>query len=415
MAKKSKNKSRCKFDYKNIFKSIKKSKLEFNLSEVLTITVISILVGILIGSIMVCKSDVIMTSEVPKDLEEFVATYNNIYNNYYDKVKKDDLIDAAIKGMVDSLDDPYSTFMEQTESENFNETVSGEYVGIGATITYSDNSAIISSMFDNSPAKKSGLKEGDKLIVINSEKIDDKSLSQITDLIKGKKDTIISIKVLRGNKEKEFKVKREKITIPSVTSKIFEKDNKKIGYIAIDIFSSNTYKEFKSELEELESKKIKSLIIDVRNNPGGHLSKVTDILELFLEKGKILYQIEKKGVSEKILSKTKEKRKYKIAVIINNSSASASEILASSLKESYNATIVGEKSYGKGTVQQAYQLSNGTTLKYTTQKWLTAKGKWINEKGVEPDISIELDSSYYDNPNDDNDNQLQKAIEELTK
>lgn len=415
MAKKSKNKSKCKFDYKNILKSIKKSKLEFNLSEVLTITVISILVGILIGSIIVCKSDVVMTSEVPKDLEEFVATYNNIYNNYYDKVKKDDLIDAAIKGMVDSLDDPYSTFMEETESESFNETVSGEYVGIGATITYSDNNAIISSMFDNSPAKKAGLKEGDKLIEINSEKIDDKNLSQITDLIKGKKGTTISIKVLRDDKEKEFKVKREKITIPSVTSKIFEKDNKKIGYIAIDIFSSNTYKEFKSELEELEDKKIKSLIIDVRNNPGGHLSQVTDILELFLEKGKVIYQIEKKGVSEKILSKTKEKRKYQVAVIINNSSASASEILASSLKDSYNATIVGETSYGKGTVQQAYQLSNGTTLKYTTQKWLTAKGKWINEKGVEPDVSIDLASSYYDNPTDDNDNQLQKAIEELTK
>lgn len=412
---KNNSKNKEKFNYKNILENIKKSKLEFNLSEVLTITVISILVGILIGSIMVCKSEVVMTSEIPKDLEEFVATYNNIYNNYYDKVKKDDLIDAAIKGMVDSLEDPHSTFMEETESESFNETVNGEYVGIGASITYMDNNAIITSMFENSPAKKAGLKEGDKLIEVDSKKIENKSLTQITDLIKGKKGTTVSIKVLRDDEEKEFKVKREKITIPSVVSKTFEKNDKKVGYIAIDIFSANTYKEFKSELEKLESKKIESLIIDVRNNPGGHLSQVTNILELFLKKNKVLYQIEKKGVKEKIVSKTSEKRKYKIAVIINNSSASASEILASSLKESYHATIVGETSYGKGTVQQAYQLSNGTTLKYTTQKWLTAKGKWINEKGVEPDVSAVLDSSYYDNPTEENDNQLQKAIEELTK
>ena len=159
--------------------------------------------------------------------------------------------------------------------------------------------------------------------------------------------------------------------------------------------------------------KIDSLIIDVRDNPGGHLTQATDIIELFLKKGKILYQIEQKGKNQKMYDQTSEHRKYKVVVLINHSSASASEILSSSLKESYQAILVGEATYGKGTVQKAYQLSSGNTIKYTTQKWLTAKGKWINEKGVSPDYEVSLNEEYIKNPVLENDNQLNKALEIL--
>lgn len=411
---KKKNSKKKKSSIQKYWKKIKNSKTKFSLSEMLTITVISILIGVLLGSSTLYHSENITVSNNSEELEEFITTYNNISENYYDKVKKEDLLNAAIKGMINSLDDPYSEFLENEDSTTFNESVDGEYVGIGATVSYDGTSFKIEEMSDSSPAKKAGLKIGDQIIKVADKKVQGLSLSDLSKLIKGKSGTKVTIKVLRDEEEKEFTVKRSKISIPSVTSKVIKKEDKKIGYIAIEIFSSNTDKEFEETLEKLESKKINSLIIDVRDNPGGHLLQVTNILELFMPKDKVLYQIERKQEIKKIKDTTKDSRKYDIVVLINNSSASASEILASSLKESYKAKLVGLKTYGKGTVQNAYELSDGSTLKYTTQKWLTAKGEWINQIGVSPDYEVSLSDEYYENPTDENDNQLQKAIEILT-
>ena len=396
-------------------KQIKRSKSKFSLSETLTIMVVSILVGILIGSSASYSGDSITIARIPEDLEEFISTYNDITLNYYNKLDKKELINSAIKGMVSSLDDPYSQFMENEASTTFNETVDGEYVGIGATVSYDGKNAIIEAMYNNSPSKKSGMQVGDKIIEVDGKKTEKLNLSEISGLIKGKDGTTVTIKVLRDDSEKEFKVKRSKIAIPSVISKVIEKEGKKVGYISIDIFASNTDKQFEKKLKSLENKKIDSLIIDVRNNPGGHLLQVTDIIELFTKKNKVIYQIEKKGKIKKIKDKTKESRNYDIVVLINHSSASASEVLSSTLKDVYGAKLVGKTTYGKGTVQSSYQLEDGSTLKYTTQKWLTAKGKWINEKGVKPDYEVDLDDNYYENPSEDSDNQLQKALEILTK
>lgn len=409
-----KKKKKKKYSFKKIIKNINSNKSKFNLSEVLTIMIISILIGFLLGSSISYSGDNITVTKVSEDLEELIYTYNDIYNNYYNKVDKDDLINSAIKGMIDYLDDPYSEFLDNEESTIFNESVDGEYVGIGAVVSYDGEYATISSMFTNSPSKKAGMEVGDKLVEIDGKKIIGLNSNEISNLIKGKVGSKIVIKVLRGDEEKEFTLKREKISVPSVTSKVIKSNNKNIGYIAIDIFSANTDKQFESELKKLEKKKIDSLIIDVRSNPGGHLLEVTNILDLFMKKNQVLYRVEKKNISKKIKDKTRASRTYPIVVLINNSSASASEILASSLKEVYGAKLVGEKSYGKGTVQSAYQLSDGTTLKYTTQKWLTSKGVWINEKGIKPDYEEVLGEEYYNNPNDENDNQLQKAIEILS-
>lgn len=412
MTKKKNNKKRQN-KFKKYFKKIKNSKTKFSLSEMLTITIISILIGVLLGSSMLYHSENITVSKVPEELEEFITTYTNISENYYDQVNKNDLLNAAIKGMINFLDDPYSEFLENEDSITFNENVDGEYVGIGATVSDDGNSFKIEEIVKNSPAEKAGLKVGDQIIEVADKKVNDLDLKDISKLIKGKSGTKVNIKIIRDEEEKNFTIERAKIDITSVTSKVIKKDNQKIGYIAIEIFSSKTDKEFKGTLEELESKKIDSLVIDVRNNPGGHLLQVTNILELFMPKDKVLYQIEKKQVIKKVKDTTKESRKYDVVVLINNSSASASEILASSLKESYHAKLVGLTSYGKGTVQNAYELSNGSTLKYTTQKWLTAKGDWINGKGVIPDYEVSLDDEYYKNPTDEKDNQLQKAIEIL--
>lgn len=388
-------------------------KKKYSLKDLIPIVFISILIGTLLGAMITYKKDNLQISKVPEELEELVQVYDNISENYYHKVNKKNLIDSAIEGMLGSLDDPYSVFLNKNESTKFNETISGEYVGIGATVSFNEDKVEVVEVLDSSPAKKAGLKEKDIILKINNTDLTNKSLSEITNMIRGKKNTKVDLLIKRGEKEKKIEIVREDIEIDSIESKVMKKDNKKIGYLSIDTFASNSYKQFKQKLEKLEKQKIDSLIIDIRDNPGGHLTQATDIIELFLKKGKILYQIEQKGKNQKMYDQTSEHRKYKVVVLINHSSASASEILSSSLKESYQAILVGEATYGKGTVQKAYQLSSGNTIKYTTQKWLTAKGKWINEKGVSPDYEVSLNEEYIKNPVLENDNQLNKALEIL--
>lgn len=384
----------------------------FNTIEVVIIIIIAVLFGIVVGSILTySRNNVITTSEVSKELEEFVATYENIVDNYYDKVDKEELLNSAVAGMVNSLDDPYSVFMDSTQTGDFDETVDGNYIGIGATIAAGESGNYVISMFSNSPAKKAGLKVGDIIKKANGKDVSTMSLNDLTKKIKGKNGTKLEITVLRDEKEVTVKITRGSVDIPSVSSKIIDGDNWKIGYIAIDTFASNTYKQFRNKLIKLENKNIQSLIIDVRCNPGGHLNQVTKILELFMNKKKVLYQIEVKGKTQKVYSTTKESRDYEIAIIIDSGSASASEILAAAFKDSYpKSHIVGVNSYGKGTVQNSYKLSTGASIKYTTEKWLTPKGKWINDLGVTPTETVELSEEYFNNPTEDTDNQLQKAI-----
>lgn len=391
-----------------MIKKLRNKKYTFNFIELISIIIVSLFLGTIIGNIITYDKENIVFNSVPEELDEFVSTYNTINNSYYKKVSKDKLVDAAIEGMLSSLDDPYSEYMNKTDSTEFNETVNGEYDGIGITII-SDNDAVkIVSVFDNSPAKKIGLKAGDEITSINDEKVANKNTEQISKLIKNSKK--VKIKVIRDNEEKEYTIKKGTVDIPSVTSKMIDKDNK-IGYISISIFSSNTYKEFNKALEKLEKNNMKALVIDVRNNPGGHLDQVSDIIDLFLNKNDVMYQIKNNGKKKKVYAATNSKRKYKIAVLINKNSASASEILAAALKDSYNSSVVGVNSYGKGSVQKQYKLSNGSSIKYTVKKWYTPKGESIDKKGVEPTEIIEQSENYFNNPSIDNDTQLQKAIE----
>ena len=391
-----------------MIKKLKNKKYTFNFIELISIIIVSLFLGAIVGNIITYDKENIVFNSVPEELDEFVSNYNTINNSYYKKVSKDKLVDAAIEGMLSSLDDPYSEYMNKTDSTEFNETDNGEYDGIGITII-SDNDAVkIVSVFDNSPAKKIGLKAGDEITSINDEKVANKNTEQISKLIKNSKK--VKIKVIRDNEEKEYTIKKGTVDIPSVTSKMIDKDNK-IGYISISIFSSNTYKEFNKALEKLEKNNMKGLVIDVRNNPGGHLDQVSDIIDLFLNKNDVMYQIKNNGKKKKVYAATNSKRKYKIAVLINKNSASASEILAAALKDSYNSSVVGVNSYGKGSVQKQYKLSNGSSIKYTVKKWYTPKGESIDKKGVEPTEIIEQSENYFNNPSIDNDTQLQKAIE----
>ena len=280
-----------------MIKKLKNKKYTFNFIELISIIIVSLFLGAIVGNIITYDKENIVFNSVPEELDEFVSTYNTINNSYYKKVSKDKLVDAAIEGMLSSLDDPYSEYMNKTDSTEFNETVNGEYDGIGITII-SDNDAVkIVSVFDNSPAKKIGLKAGDEITSINDEKVANKNTEQISKLIKNSKK--VKIKEIRDNEEKEYTIKKGTVDIPSVTSKMIDKDNK-IGYISISIFSSNTYKEFNKALEKLEKNNMKGLVIDVRNNPGGHLDQVSDIIDLFLNKNDVMYQIKNNGKKKKV-------------------------------------------------------------------------------------------------------------------
>lgn len=353
---------------------------------------------------------------VKKDLDKVIDTYYAIVDNYYGDLDKDALIDGAVEGMIYSVGDSFTSYSDTDTTTEFNETITGSYEGIGCSIaTYNDGKTTVIEVFSGSPAEKAGLKIGDIITKIDGKDYTDKTSAEISEYVKnsGKEKVILTIE--RENEEMDITINLSKVEIPYVISDIFNKNNKKVGYIKTSLFSSTSYKQFEKELNKLEKDKIDSLIIDVRNNSGGYLTSVTDICSLFLEKGKVIYQLEDSSGNIKKKDTTKEKREYDIAVLINSESASASEILASAIKESYGGIVVGTNSYGKGTVQQTKKLLDGSMIKYTTQKWLTPKGNFINEKGVTPTDIVEMNDDYYSDPSNKNDNQLQSAIELLTK
>lgn len=388
----------------------------FSYPEMVIIMIIAILFGFLIGNVVSFTKKETTNSSVSSELKEFVDTYNDIVNNYYDKVNKEELIDAGIKGMINYLDDPYATYFDGTSSTNFNQTLEGNYEGVGIEVTLDNSKVKITKVFADTPAKKAGIKVGDYITKVNGESVEGKSLSDVVSLIKNAKNKEVEITITRDNQEKAMKVTRTTVDMPYTSSKVYEENGKKIGYLKIEMFSNNITKQVKKELESLKKKNIDKLVIDVRDNPGGYLTQVTEILSLFMTKKDVIYQLQTKNNKEKVYStSSKATYSYPVVVLINENSASASEILASAFKETYNAEIVGVNSYGKGTVQKTGDLNNGDTIKYTVQKWLTPKGKWINEKGVTPTKEVKLELKENEPLTEDNDNQLKAAIELASK
>ena len=388
-----------------------KEKELYTSKEVIIVMIFSIGIGILMcfGGISIITGKNYLA--VTKDLKKVVDTYYAIVDNYYGELDRDKLIDGAVEGMISSVGDTFTSYSDTDSTSSFDETINGSYEGIGCTVaTLEDGTISVIDMFDDSPSYKAGLKVGDIILKVDGESYEGKNSNDISDYIKNSGKSKVVLTVKRDNEEKDISINLSKVEIPHVSGKVIEQDSKKIGYIKISLFASNSYKQFKNKLDELEKSNIDDLIIDVRDNSGGYLSSVTDICNLFLDKGKVIYQLEDSKGKVKKKDTTKEKRKYDIVVLINGGSASASEILASAIKESYGGDIVGTNSYGKGTVQQTKKLLDGSMIKYTTQKWLTPDGNSINEVGVTPTKVVELNEEYFNNPTTENDNQLQEAI-----
>lgn len=388
-----------------------KEKELYTSKEVIIVMIFSIGIGILMcfGGISIITGKNYLA--VTKDLKKVVDTYYAIVDNYYGELDRDKLIDGAVEGMISSVGDTFTSYSDTDSTSSFDETINGSYEGIGCTVaTLEDGTISVIDMFEDSPSYKAGLKVGDIILKVDGESYEGKNSNDISNYIKNSGKSKIVLTVKRDNEEKDISINLSKVEIPHVSGKVIEQDSKKIGYIKISLFASNSYKQFKNKLDELEKSNIDDLIIDVRDNSGGYLSSVTDICNLFLDNGKVIYQLEDSKGKVKKKDTTKEKRKYDIVVLINGGSASASEILASAIKESYGGDIVGTNSYGKGTVQQTKKLLDGSMIKYTTQKWLTPDGNSINEVGVTPTKVVELNEEYFNNPTTENDNQLQEAI-----
>ena len=413
---KSKKKSDKKLKMENFFNILNfdlDNDSKFSIFEVVIIIFISIVFGMIVGYVLTYTRSPLGSVKSNSKLSEIISTYNSIKDNYYKEIDEDTLVNAAVSGMIGSLDDNYSNYMDSSTTDSFNESVEGSFVGIGITIMYDGEYNKIIAVDDKGPSNKI-LKVDDLIVKVSGKDVRGIYGDDLKKLIRGKVGTAVKIKVLRNNKYLTFSIKRTNIEIETVKSNYFDVESKRIGYLDVDVISSNTYKQFNKNLKRLENKNIDSLIIDLRDNPGGHLSQTKEILSMFFNKKTVLYQLKDKDTKKKIYSSSNETRSYPIVILVNDGSASASEIITSCFMENYNnIKVVGTTTYGKGTVQQSHQLSTGTSIKYTVQEGLTSNGKSINEKGIKPDEELLMNSEYYSNPTYNTDNQLQKDIEIL--
>lgn len=393
---------------------IVEKKTGFNTIEVVLIAILALAFGGVVGVVLAYTAkplSIITNTDSPSDIQEVEKIYDNLLSKYYGEIDKQTLSDAAIKGMIEALNDPYSTYIDVENTDDFDEQIYGYYVGVGTEITLNDeNQFEVTNIFENTPATDANIELHDIVVKVNNEDVSGKTVSDIGKLIQGEIGTNVTLTLRRGEEEFDVTITRDRIDLISVTSQIFEKDDKRIGYIKVTNFASNTFNQFQTALNELEENDIESLIIDVRDNLGGQLEVATQIASLFLTKDKVVYQLNTNGIIQPIYSTGPGSFQKPITVLINGATASASEVLAIALQESADATVIGTTSYGKGTIQESYKLSTGASIKFTVQEWLSPNGNTVNEVGVKPDIEV----SETENPGEtdtlETDTVLQTAI-----
>lgn len=333
-----------------------------------------------------------------EDLKDFLKVYASLIENYYENVDKKAILESAIQAMFGYLGEDYSTYMNKSETDSLEEQLKGEYKGLGIQIN--KTSKTIENFVEGGDAKESGLMIGDIILKINDHEVN--SSEEINKIVsEAKEGEKLTVTVSRNGENLAFKVENKSILIPAISYVLMEEN---IGYLKMDAFTSTLASQVRFAIEDMEKEGMKALVMDLRDNTGGYLTEAKEIASMFLEKGKIIYSLEGKEENQEFKDETNEKREYKVALLMNESSASASEVLIAALKESYGAITVGEKSYGKGKVQQTRTLEDGSMVKYTTAKWLTPNGTCIDEIGIKPDYEVQ------NNEDSTFDEQLEKAI-----
>ena len=360
----------------------------------------------------VLNTNVFSKNDLYEKIDLFGEVLENIKKEYVDDIDQSEVMDSAINGVLQSLD-PYSAYMSPELFKEMQTDTRGEFGGLGIEIGMEAGVVKVISPIDGTPAQKVGIKAGDYIVKIGKEQVQGKSLMEAVKLMRGPIGTEINLTIRRKNVKKplEFKITRKIIEVKSVNSQIIS-EKKNIGYVRLKSFNENSDNQFLKSLKEFEkNKKIKGYVIDLRNNPGGLLTQAINITDFFLDDGEIVSTKGRKiSETRKFFARKGDEIKGKpIVVLINNGSASAAEILAGALKDHKRAIILGENSYGKGSVQSIIPLRNGGGMRLTISKYYLPSGKSISEVGVTPDILVEEVGEDF-KINSEKDNQLNYAI-----
>lgn len=356
------------------------------------------------------------------DLSFLKEVYEKAVFNFVDpsQIDKQKLTYGAVSGMIEAIGDPYTVFFNPTQSKDFQEDISGIFEGIGVQLGVKNNQIKVIAPLKGTPAEAAGILAGDVIIEVNGQSTAEMSVDEVAAKVKGKTGTKVVLTILKTKKDgttetKTFEITRALIKVPTIDWQLIEKDGKKIAYLTIYHFSEYVFDDFRKAAYEIINSGAEGIILDLRNNPGGLLNRTIDIAGWFLEKGQVVLTEQDKNL---------EKTSYKAdgpasfanvptVILINKGTASSAEILTGAIKDNRSKVIVlGETSFGKGLVQRIINFEDGSTLKVTTTKWYTPKGELIQDKGIKPDIEIELTEDDYNN---DKDPQLDKATEELIK
>ena len=365
--------------------------------------------SVILTAILLVLGSLYMFTDSPSSLMKFLFTYQAVKENYFHEVTDDVLFEGASNGMVSALDDPHSMILSGEKYESFMQSTRGEYGGIGVVIGADrKNVTRIISVFPGSSAEKNGLQSGDIIKRVNDEDVSALSLSEVSDRIRGEAGTRVSLLVKRENEEKLFWVERSNVSMPTVQSRLIDKN---IGYIHIFSFAKHTDEEFEKQLASVKAQGADRLIIDLRMNPGGLVDTVISIMNQILTKGRVLSYHTRNG-DDRTFDITGIETPLPMVILIDRNSASASEILAGAVQDKKEGIIIGETSYGKGTVQSVIQNGNKSALKISIAEYRTAAGRIIDKTGITHDIAIKQTGHVF---KQEDDNVLKKAIEVLSQ
>lgn len=347
--------------------------------------------GSLPGQSLITGSNTKLSTE---EIQKIQAAFSTIMGDYVGDVDRETLVDGAITGMAEVLEDPYSQYLTDQSAQQLDETIDGSFEGIGAEIIEAENYIQIVSPIKGSPAEKAGLLANDIITAVDGESIQGYTAQEAVELIRGEAGTDVILTIQRGEDTFDVTVTRDTVPIQTVYYNLIE-DNPTVGYIQITSFSTPTYDELVAAVEDLRSQGAEKFVLDVRGNPGGLLTSALQIANMFLEDGDVIMQVEEKD-SDPVVYKASDadygdfQVTEDVVLLADQGSASASEILAAALQESAGVQVVGSQTFGKGTVQSIFDLDADAELKITIAKWLTPSGTWIHEKGVTPDVPVDL-------------------------
>jgi carboxyl-terminal processing protease len=329
-----------------------------------------------------------------------------IKTQYLKDVSVKQMMAGAVRGMVESLDDPYSVYMDKEEYHEFRQHIEGSIGGIGIYVSVKDDKFVVFSVIENTPASKVGLQKGDVIFKVNHKLASEMDVDEAVAKMRGEPGTQVEISVLREGKIKDFTVMRDIIDIPTVESEVLPE---KIGYLRLNLFASNSDEALIEHLGKLQQEKIEGLILDLRDNPGGDLEAAVNIARFFVPKGPVVHIVDKNGRTESMINNRPVKLGVPVVVLINGGSASASEVLAGAIKDTNSGILIGEKSYGKALVQVLIEMRGKDAVKLTTAKYLTPNKHDIQAKGIKPDLEVIWEDEEREDP------QLKKALEVLQK